>query len=158
MSDRSLPADLLAALAEIESGTLRYESPANFLTSAWDVLSVEQPRGDYSVKLSRERKDSIDAFYRVEESAPVWSLGVTKNFKKDIDGIDKNMRARIFAAILELSENPTQLRGDTVKPLAKELEGCWRYRIGDFRLVYRPNNAARNIALIAFAARGSIYD
>jgi mRNA-degrading endonuclease RelE of RelBE toxin-antitoxin system len=98
---------------------------------------------------------------RVEEPAkrpPPWYVGLSSNFKKDIDKIDMKIRGRILEAISNITEDPVRLHGDTVKPLSGELEGCWRYRVGDYRLIYSPNRATGDITLLAFAARGSAYD
>ena len=62
-----------------------------------------------------------------------------------------------LVAIGEIQSAPRTPRGDTVKPLTGELRGLWRYRIGDYRLVYRPSWNGRTVMLIAFAGRGSVY-
>jgi mRNA-degrading endonuclease RelE of RelBE toxin-antitoxin system len=53
---------------------------------------------------------------------------------------------------------PLKVIGDTFKPLTGSLKGQWRYRIGDHRLVIRPIEQQHLMDLLAFAARGSIYD
>ena len=57
-------------------------------------------------------------------------------FRKQIEPVDKKLQGRILLAITELTAQPNVLRGDTVKPLQGDLNGYWRYRIGDYRLVY----------------------
>jgi mRNA-degrading endonuclease RelE of RelBE toxin-antitoxin system len=42
-------------------------------------------------------------------------------------------------------------------PLDANLKGCWRYRIGDWRLVYRPDPRERTVVLLDFAPRDGIY-
>jgi mRNA-degrading endonuclease RelE of RelBE toxin-antitoxin system len=49
------------------------------------------------------------------------------------------------------------MRGDTIKPLSHDYSGLWRYRIGDHRLVYQPVRSQKEILLVEFAARGSVY-
>jgi mRNA-degrading endonuclease RelE of RelBE toxin-antitoxin system len=68
------------------------------------------------------------------------------------------IRGRILEAISSITEDPVRLRGDTVKPLSGELNGCWRYGVGDYRLVYLPNRETGDITLLAFTSRGSAYD
>lgn len=75
-----------------------------------------------------------------------------------IEKVDMKIRGRILEAVSEISDSPLEPHGDTVKPLSGELEGCWRYRVGDYRLVYSPNPNTGDITLLAFASRGSIYD
>jgi mRNA-degrading endonuclease RelE of RelBE toxin-antitoxin system len=53
---------------------------------------------------------------------------------------------------------PFRYLGDTFKPLHGDLDGLWRYRVGDWRLVIKPKVGAAEIELVTFAARGSVYD
>jgi addiction module RelE/StbE family toxin len=82
---------------------------------------------------------------------------MTSGFSKDINKIDRKLQGRILEALNEITQNPVSLRGDTVKPLSGELEGCWRYRIGDYRLIYSPDKSTGDITLLAFESRGSVY-
>jgi mRNA-degrading endonuclease RelE of RelBE toxin-antitoxin system len=88
---------------------------------------------------------------------PPWFIGMTSGFSKDINKIDRKLQGRILEALNEITQNPVSLRGDTVKPLSGELEGCWRYRIGDYRLIYSPDKSTGDITLLAFESRGSVY-
>jgi len=88
---------------------------------------------------------------------PPWYIGMSSNFTNAISKIDRKLQGRILGALTDITENPTTIRGDTVKPLTGELQGCWRYRLGDYRLVYSPDQSSGDITLLAFASRGSIY-
>jgi mRNA-degrading endonuclease RelE of RelBE toxin-antitoxin system len=92
------------------------------------------------------------------ERRPDWLIGMTDAFIKAIEGTDKKLKGRILEAISDLSEEPAKPRGDTVKPLASGLKGLWRYRIGDYRLIYRPDGKNRQVLLLAFASREAVYD
>ncbi len=87
-----------------------------------------------------------------------WYIGMTTEFIKSIKDIDRKLQGRILQAIAEIIKNPLQPKGDTIKPLIGKLQGCWRMRIGDYRLIYRPDESTGFITLLAFSARGSIYD
>ena len=89
---------------------------------------------------------------------PPWFFGMSKEFQKDINHIDRKLQGKILEALTDIVTHPVELRGDTVKPLNAALRGCWRYRIGDFRLVYWPDEDTGNITLLTFAARRAIYD
>lgn len=65
---------------------------------------------------------------------------------------------RVLEAITDIASAPVAVRGDTVKRLSGDLDGFWRYRVGDFRLEYYPDETTRTIALCDFASRGSVYD
>ena len=83
---------------------------------------------------------------------------MTKDFRRDISQIDRKLQGKILEALSDLVTQPVELRGDTVKPLKAGLRGCWRYRIGDFRLLYSPDLDTGNITLLAFSARGDAYE
>jgi addiction module RelE/StbE family toxin len=89
---------------------------------------------------------------------PEWFMGMTKEFTKNVQGIDTKLQGRVLKAITAIVHDPTKARGDTIKPLAGEMKGLWRYRIGDYRLVYKPENTQRHIILVAFDSRGDIYE
>lgn len=92
-----------------------------------------------------------------EKSTDEWAFAMTSEFKKAVKHADKNMRARILQAITGICDDPTASHGDTVKPLTGGMRGLWRCRIGDHRLVYKPDRARRQVALLHFSARGSVY-
>jgi len=87
-----------------------------------------------------------------------WQSIFSEDFKKCLRTIDKKLKGRILEAVLQISENPTTLQGDTVKPLRNELAGCWRYRIGDYRLIYKPIKEVFKILFLDFGSRGGIYE
>ncbi|HSH54928.1 MAG TPA: type II toxin-antitoxin system RelE/ParE family toxin [Methylotenera sp.] len=95
---------------------------------------------------------------RREPIATAWSISLTPSFCKTISNIDKNLRAKILLVIFELSQEPVTLQGDTKKPLAGDFKGLWRYRVGDYRLIYEPRKEDSKVILLEFSARGSVYD
>jgi mRNA-degrading endonuclease RelE of RelBE toxin-antitoxin system len=93
-----------------------------------------------------------------EEAPRFWLLGMSMEFRKAIRGIDRKLQGRILEAIDDISAQPITPRGDTVKRLTGDFKNFWRYRIGDFRLVYLPDAERRHVTLKTFAARGGVYD
>lgn len=101
----------------------------------------------------------IDVQYDLAEPKPLsWSIAFTPSFRKAVSAIDRKLQGRVLAAITDLSERPTVAYGDTRKPLSGELKGYWRYRLGDYRLVYEPREEKQMVVLIDFAARGGTYE
>jgi len=96
-------------------------------------------------------------FSRKKISQRDWSLKITENFMSSIKKIDRKLEGRILEAIIQLSGHPTTPQGDTIKPLTADKKGYWRYRIGDYRLIYLPVDKLREILLISFGSRGSAY-
>jgi mRNA-degrading endonuclease RelE of RelBE toxin-antitoxin system len=86
-----------------------------------------------------------------------WEMIFTPTFKKAVRNLDRNLQGRVLSAILDVLEHPTTLRGDTVKPLTSELAGMWRYRVGDYRLIYLPKPPIRKVLFVDIGARGSVY-
>ncbi len=65
---------------------------------------------------------------------------------------------RAIQAIREVCANPMSPKGNTVRPLTNELQGMWRYRIGDFRLIYQPDADRRIVHFLDLRPRGSAYE
>lgn len=87
-----------------------------------------------------------------------WTIGMSDDFLSSIASADKAMKGRVLDALATLSDEPLKARGDTVKPLTGEAKGLWRYRIGDFRLIYHPDRKTHQVSLLAFGPRQGMYD
>jgi mRNA interferase RelE/StbE len=90
--------------------------------------------------------------------ARAWLIGFARPFRKAVESIDRKLQGRILEAMTDIASAPVTNRGDTIKRLGGDMDGFWRYRIGDFRLVYYPDEATRTITLYDFASRGGVYD
>ena len=99
---------------------------------------------------------SVTLFQGSENSE--WTFGLASSFKKSINGIDRKVQRRILEALAKICGSPTVAQGNTIKPLGGDLSGFWRYRIGDYRLIYRPNYETKQVLFLEFGPRGSIYD
>ena len=86
-----------------------------------------------------------------------WRFKATSNFIKDV-----KKRIGLFDSILKavekIRQHPTSPRGNTVKRLTRDLKGMWRYRIGDFRLVYEPDDKRRVVHLMSISHRKDVYE
>lgn len=105
---------------------------------------------------------AVPSVWRTTRAAPEasreeWGFHITDDFRKAVRDLDKSMRGRVLDAITEICQHPMEVRGDTIKPLSGELAGCWRYRLGDYRLVYQPIKDVKRIDLLTIGSRGSIY-
>ncbi|MFT3847576.1 MAG: type II toxin-antitoxin system RelE/ParE family toxin [Propionivibrio sp.] len=89
--------------------------------------------------------------------APDWRFALSDDFIKSIERIDKKLQGRVLEAITRIAQSPTTVVGDTMKPLTADLKGLWRYRVGDYRLVYAPDTEAKHITLLSFETRGDVY-
>lgn len=99
-----------------------------------------------------------DSGVRFSLAEPEWYVGFTTDFLKSVRNIDRKLQGRILEAIAKIGADPVTAVGDTVKPLTADRAGVWRYRIGDSRLLYRPDLPRKHVTLLEFAARGGLYD
>lgn len=112
---------------------------------------VEEDEGDASLGDVGEAEVAV-------RGPTSWSIAFTAVFRKSVADADRKLQGRILLALTDLSENPTLSRGDTKKPLVGEFKGLWRYRLGDYRLLYEPRAAQRLVVLVGFSSRGSAYE
>ncbi len=140
-------ASIQASLKAVEEGHVEFVHP----DLATDALKVLWYSGGSGLTFVQERQA------RYTSIIPNWYIGMSNEFIKTIQGIDRKLQGRILEAISHISSEPTTPKGDTVKPLTSDLKGLWRYRIGDFRLVYYPDSDGRRVVLVRFSSRSGVY-
>ena len=86
-----------------------------------------------------------------------WRFAALPKFRKDV-WREPKLFERVANAIMDICKDPMTPSGNTVKRLAGDMSGYWRYRLGDFRLVYRPDNDRRTVYCYRLAPRGGAYD
>ena len=89
--------------------------------------------------------------------AQTWRFKATSKFIKDVK-VRVNLFDPMLKALEEIRQHPTLARGNTIKPLTRELKGKWRYRIGDHRLVYEPDSERRIVILLSVSHRKDVYE
>ncbi len=164
-----------SVLAKFQAGEIEFEYAAVStmrLNELWEfepgpppVADISKlPESDYEVLEHRDER-VFDRSVRQESPAHLyslrkdgWFLGMSDEFIKAIQGIDRKLQGRILEAISYIGSKPTERKGDTVKPLGGELKGMWRYRIGDHRLVYQPDTESRRVLLVTFTSRAGAYN
>jgi len=137
-----------ASVAAIERGDWIAEDP--LLGQFW-VESIQ----DFACRRLPSPKEPSPGAAR--PAPPPWMLGMTNQFMKSIEGIDRKLKGRLLDALTYIIETPTTARGDTVQPLSGDFKDLWRYRIGDHRLVYKPEPDNRRVLLVAFTSRADAY-
>lgn len=85
-----------------------------------------------------------------------WIIIYSDDFIKDFAKLDRPIqlmvRAWIQKHLIEIDD--PRLFG---KPLAGNLKGLWRYRIGDYRLLVEISNGVLTILFISIGHRKDIY-
>ena len=99
----------------------------------------------------------FDTVSESDEEPEDWMIGLTTEFIKSIKKVDKKLKGRILDALGWLSKDPVTMKGNTVKPLTDELAGLWRYRVGNYRLIYKPDDKSKRVTLLTFSPRGDAY-
>ena len=131
-----------------------------FLEEIWDPSFSEKPEVQGSLPASLPAALDFQAAPQALPAARIsaeWFLVITKQFSKSIQKVDGKVKGRILTAINEIASNPISPKGNTIKPLTHDLQGLWRYRIGDYRLIYAPVERDRRVLLLNFSARGEAY-
>ena len=162
--------ELLGVRPETEMGSIRFRSlpkpPSGYPEEVAEILSARQEEdilqplplaslGEYirGGNPAPSRSDGGDG----RDGEREWCFTAASKFIKDVkqrlDLFDQTIKA-----VEEIRQHPTSPRGDTVKPLARDLKGMWRYRIGDFRLVYEPDNDRRVVHLRSISHRKDVYE
>ena len=154
---------LLKSLLEARSGnfdTFSFEYQFHLaLTNLWEPPLPAGTRHRSVEQASELDDDELDIAFSLAEPEPTsWSIAFTPTFRKSIAAVDKKLQGRVLAALSELSEAPVAVHGDTKKPLVGEFKGLWRFRVGDYRLLYEPQLEKRIVVLVDFGARGGAYE
>jgi len=128
------------------------------LNEFWRIELHPKLYFDYLHGKKRLEEPEADSGVRFSIKAPDWYIGFSNEFLKSIKGIDKKLQGRVLESLKVISESPLELNGNTVKPLGKQLKGLWRYRIGDYRLLYKPDSESKLILILRFSHRKEVYE
>lgn len=86
----------------------------------------------------------------------MWRVEFSESLSKLIKKFNAKQKQRIYKVIeADLLADP--LFGMHIKKLRGDLEGQYRYRIGDIRLVYHVDISAKIVCVDGIDFRGSIY-
>ena len=126
-----------ARLGQFKQFTYEYEFRCE-LREIWGPPPIP-PSKTEDEKEASPTSDSDIRFSRKTPDPTEWSIAFTPMFRKSVATADKKLQGRVLEAISELSEDPLSLQGNTKKPLTGEFKGLWRYRVGDYRIVFQQN-------------------
>jgi mRNA-degrading endonuclease RelE of RelBE toxin-antitoxin system len=86
-----------------------------------------------------------------------WAVAWTDEFESQTSRLDRKLKGRILDAIGDIAKEPMTPRGDTIMPLTGRWAGNWRYRTGNFRLIYFPDKTRKTIKLVTIEPREKAY-
>ena len=157
---------ILIGLRQMHSGRVDVLNPDSLLRWLEDVWldeheTVECGQEKHSVVKGSKRfkpgfhqklSDTLSLTLNLS-TGPDWLVGVSEEFLKAFRGADQKLQGRILKTIKTISKKPTALHKAKVKPLTAEMRGLWCYRVGDYRVVYRPDTKRKRVILIAFMSQ-----
>ncbi|MCX5805645.1 MAG: type II toxin-antitoxin system RelE/ParE family toxin [Proteobacteria bacterium] len=86
-----------------------------------------------------------------------WTVKLSSKAQRYYEHLDKSLRDRIKAGLLELSEKNHPVEHSQVKPLTGQLRGFYRLRVGDYRIIFSILPEQHIIAVVSIVPRGEAY-
>ena len=86
-------------------------------------------------------------------SQPSWRLIVAAPAVRNLERLPEKAAATIVESFQAIARDPRRVG----KPLRFELEGLWSARRGPYRVIYRLDEAARRVIVVAIGHRADIY-
>ena len=83
-----------------------------------------------------------------------WQSSYTNRFRRDVRGHMSEF-TRICQATLDICRDPIAPRNKNIRPL--DGSERWRYRLGDYRIVYWPDKHEQRVVFERFGPRGDVY-
>ncbi len=78
----------------------------------------------------------------------------SRRVEKELDSLDPVIQKRVIRNIKALSENP---RPQGVRKLSGEMQGVWRLRVGEFRILYDIDDNKDLVIILAVLHRRDAY-
>jgi len=82
-----------------------------------------------------------------------WDVQLTAPARRQLDRLPISVAAAVVETLGAIVGNPRRLG----KPLRFELEGHWSARRGPYRIVYRIDDDAHVVSVVAVAHRADVY-
>jgi mRNA interferase RelE/StbE len=86
-----------------------------------------------------------------------WTVELSRSSLKSIEKLNKFARKRILDRLEELGNQENPLRHKDVRPLEGKLDGFYRFRIGEYRLIFELDPIQRRLGVLAVFPRGAGY-
>jgi mRNA-degrading endonuclease RelE of RelBE toxin-antitoxin system len=86
-----------------------------------------------------------------------WKIEVKPTAEKSYLKLESKTRKRIKRALLELEKSDNPLLHHNVRALTGRLRGDYRLRVGDWGVLFNPDNDQKIIHVYAILPRGDAY-
>jgi mRNA interferase RelE/StbE len=84
-----------------------------------------------------------------------WEIVLTRPAKKAYDQASVDMRKRLDSRFEDLERNP--IYGNNIRALTGKLRGLIRYRVGDWRVIFRLLKEKKVVEIVAILPRSDAY-
>ena len=78
--------------------------------------------------------------------------------QKHMDSLDKPLIKKMITKIKWLSKHPELLGRQPLSGLPAELKGLCKYRVGDYRIIYRVNHGEAILKIYGVKHRSQVYN
>jgi mRNA interferase RelE/StbE len=86
-----------------------------------------------------------------------WNVELSRVALKALDRMERSVQIRIRDRIRQLAALENPLRHKDVRDLEGKLQGYYRLRVGEYRLIFELDPANKKIGIQAVAPRGKAY-
>jgi mRNA interferase RelE/StbE len=86
-----------------------------------------------------------------------WRVELSKASLKSLIKLEKSAQERILGRLEELGNTGNPLRHKDVRALEGKLKGFFRFRVGEYRLIFELDSVNRRIGVLAVVPRGKGY-
>ena len=111
------------------------EAPPGYPTETWPVDMAREVLGG-----------------GIPDAGP-WRFTMTSRFQREA----RSAFTEALRAVVEICHAPMSARSNTIQRLSGHGGRLWRYRLGDRRLVYEPDEARRVVRFLRFGPGGDVY-
>ena len=87
----------------------------------------------------------------------MFQVEITSRAKKDIESLDSGIAHRVLQKLTWLGENAHQISHDALQDLPEHLQGTYKYRVGDYRVLYKIDHIKRVIIITGVIPRKEKY-
>ena len=84
-----------------------------------------------------------------------YAVLLTPEARADLVQLDDSVRSRLLDKLAWMGGNAELLRHEALQ--GEEWKGCYRYRVGDYRVIYRLQPASGRLVVLRVAHRREVY-
>jgi len=119
------------------------------LLDVFDIPRLYYLPGDVEAYLADKKKE--------EKEFSNWKVVVNSAFKRAYRKLTSSMQDEIVPCLEAIMLNPMNLTVGKCRPLSNDKKGLWRYRVGNYRILYAPIASKHLIIFVDVTTRDKVY-